>query len=120
MLALKDAIMYIVLKGVRMADRFEVSVQDKTYGVDVFPAQGNSRRFTVGSIPLSCIVSRSGKPECADLHFSVQADARVQIPGQELYTPSEFEGVLKDDSMPSHASFVIAQWASQSAKAAHA
>lgn len=109
------AVLYLITKGAAMADSIEITVRDETYGVDVHPREGNHRRFTVGSIPLSCTVSRSGKPECADLHFSVRADIRVDIPDQELYTPSEFEASLGDHEMHGHAHFVIAQWARQSA-----
>lgn len=101
-----------------MADRVEITVKDETYGVEVYPREGNHRRFTVGSIPISCTVSLSGKPECSDLHFSVRAPVRVDIPSQELYTPSEFEAALGDNEMSGHARFVIAQWARQSTEVA--
>lgn len=100
-----------------MADKFEVSIRGESYIVDAFPVQGNHRRFTVGSIPLSCTVSRAGKPTCADIHYSVQASVSVDIPSQELYTPAEYESVLSDDEMPSHAGFVIGQWMRQSSEA---
>lgn len=101
-----------------MADRIEISINDETYGVDVYPREGNHRRFSIGSIPLSCTVSRSGRPECADLHFSVRSEVRVDIPSQELYAPSEFEAALGDGEMRGHARFVVAQWVRQSAEVA--
>ncbi len=97
-----------------MAEMFEVSICDERYTVEAFPAEGNHRKFTVGSIPLSCTVSRAGKPSCADVNYSVQAPRRVDIPSQELYTSAEFESVLSDDKVPSHARFVIGQWLHQS------
>lgn len=99
-----------------MADNFELTVRNENFIVDTFPIEGNHRRFEVGSIPLSCTVSRSGKPECADLHYSVRAPIQVDVPSQEIYTHSEFERSLDDDQMPNHAGFVIGLWMRQSSE----
>lgn len=99
-----------------MADNFELTIHDEKFNVDTFPTEGNHRKFTVGSIPLSCTISRSGKPECADLHYSVRAPIQVDVPSQEIDTNREFDTALDDDEMPSHARFVIGQWMRQSSE----
>ena len=92
---------------------FELVVNDNRFNVQVSPPEGNSRSFTIGSIPLKCTVIRSGTPECADVNYAVRVTPPVDIPTQELYTSAEYERVLDDEEMPGHIEFVIEQWMRQ-------
>lgn len=92
---------------------FELVVNDNRFNVQVSPAEGNRRSFTIGSIPLRCTVIRSGTPECADVNYTAQVTPPLDIPSQELYTPAEYEAVLSDDEMPNHIGFVLGQWMRQ-------
>ena len=97
---------------------FQVTVRGETHEVEVFPQEGNARRFSIGTIPLSGTVSRAGSPVSSEIRYTVSADVPVCVPDQALYTPDEYHSALNDAQMPSHVNFAVAMWAMQRSEAA--
>lgn len=88
-----------------------IETQNGEFEVQIGFQVGSRRRFKVPQIPLNCVVEVLG-PEAPELRYYEQ-EQDLEVPPQELYTSTEYYDALSDESMESHAQFVIGVWSRQ-------